>query len=249
MIASSNDYVRPHNFRPLRRLSGLFSRTVAKSHPVNVEKVPPSQVTTVKTIKTVKAVKAVKTVKTVKTVDSSCEKDSIGVGAALRNEKIENARSAANAARQQRQKDTANSSNMHNALVERLEAKLLAHEMECTELRELVKARRPLPVYLSLQPTEPPSVEDFQLREKLETLLLVREKECTKVRRLLVKASKRGEPETQKATCNRKSLAAHLEGHNTALRKQSSVRSKNSVLRKQKSSRSTKSSTKSVSWE
>jgi hypothetical protein len=230
MIASSNAYVRANNYRPLRRLSGLFSKKVAKSQPTNVEK-QSSQV---------------------KTVDSSCEKDRIGVGAALRNEKIENARSAANAARQRRQQDTANSSNMHNALLERLEAKLIADEMECTELRELVKAQRPvIPVGRSVQPIESPSMGDIQLLEKLEALLLTREKECTKVRRLLVKAKKRSEPVTQKDPSNRISLAAHLDAPNTALKKQPSARSKKSVLRKQKSSRSTKStksSTKSVSW-
>jgi hypothetical protein len=224
MITSSRAYVRPR--RPLRRLSGLFTKKVAKSQPVNVEKLP-SQV---------------------KTVDSSSEKDGIGVGAALRNEKIENARSVASAAHQQRQQNAANSSNMHNALLERLEAKLLADEMECTELRELVEARRPgIPVALSVNP---PSVGDIQLLEKLESLLLAREKECTKVRRLLEQARKKGEePQTPKCTNNRISLAAHLEAPNLALRKQASTRSKKSLLRKQKSSRSTKSNTKSVSWE
>jgi hypothetical protein len=244
MIASNNAYVRPLNCRPLRRLSGLFTKKVTKSQPVIAEEIP-SRVKIVdrSSKKTVDS-------SSEKTVDSSCEKDDIGVGAALRNEKIENARSVASAARQQRQQNAVKSSNMHNALLERLEAKLLVDEMECTELRELVEARRPgLPVSLSFQPINSPSIGETQLLEKLEALLLTREKECTKVRRLLVQAKKRSEPQTQKGTSNRISLAAHLDAPNTALRKQPSSRSKKTVLRKQKSSRSTKSSTKSVSWE
>lgn len=223
MIASS------HKRRPLKRLSGLFTKKVAaKTQPTNVENVP-SQV---------------------KIVDSSSEKDGIGVGAALRNEKIESARSAACAARQQRQQNTVNSSKMHNSLLERLEAKLLADETECTELRELVEFRRSgIPVSLSVQPKDSPSVLDIQLLGKLEALLLEREKECTKVRRLLVQAKKRSEPRPENSTSNHISLGAHLDTPKAALRKQPSTHSKNSALRRQRSSRSTKSTTKSVSWE
>jgi uncharacterized protein YqfA (UPF0365 family) len=115
-------------------LSGLFTKKVAKGQPVIAEEIP-SQVKPVDS-------------SSEKTVDISSEKDGIGVGAALRNEKIENARSVASAARQQRQQDAVKSSNMHNALLERLEAKLLVDEMECTELRELVDAMRPgIPVF------------------------------------------------------------------------------------------------------
>jgi hypothetical protein len=243
MIASNNACVRPLNCRPLRRLSGLFTKKVTKSQPV-IEEIP----TQVKTVNS----SSKKTVdsSSEKTVDSCSEKDDIGLGAALRNEKIENARSAARAARQQRQQNAVKSSNMQSALLERLEAKLLVDEMECTELRELVEARRPgIPVSLSIQPINSPSIGDTQLLKKLEALLLTREKECTKVRRLLAQAKKRSEPQTPKGTSNRISLAAHLDAPNTALCRQPSSRSKNSVLRKQKSSRSTKSSTKSVSWE
>jgi hypothetical protein len=244
MIASNNAYARPLNCRPLRRLSGLFTKKVAKSQPVIAEEIP-SQVKTANS----SSKNTVDTSSSEKTVDRSSEKD-VGVGAALRNEKIENARSIASAARQQRQQNADKSSNMHNALLERLEAKILVDEMECTELRELVEARKPgIAVSLSVQPIKLPSVGDTHLLEKLEALLLTREKECTKVRRLLVQAKKRGESQTQKGTSNRISLAAHLDAPNSALRKQPSARSKNSVLRKQKSSRTTKSSTKSVSWE
>jgi hypothetical protein len=225
MIALSREHVehvRPRNRRPLQRLSGLFTKKrLAKSQPVNVDKNPLQ----------------------VETTDSTSEKDGIDVGLALRNEKIEKARSLASAARRQRQQITANSANMHTALLERLEAKLLAYEMECTELRELVEVRRiSLPVPSLDFPSEnTSSVSNIQLLEKLEVLLLAREKECTKVRKLLVQATKRGESRTQKGTSNRISLAAHLEAPNLALRKQNSARSKKS----QKSARSTKS----VSWD
>jgi hypothetical protein len=230
MIVLSREYARPHNRRPIQRLAGLFTKKVSKSQPVNVDKNPSK----------------------VKTTDSTSEKEGIDVGLALRNEKIEKARSVASAARRQRQQITANLSIMHSALLERLKAKLLANEMECTELRELVEVRRiSLSVpSLDFQLENTSSVGNIQQLEKLEVLLLEREKECTKVRRLLVQASKRGESRTQKGTSNRISLAAHLEAPNLALRKQHSARSKksqNSARRKksQKSSRSTKS----VSWE
>jgi hypothetical protein len=244
MIGSCHANVRPHNRRPLQCLTGLFTRKLAKSQPVDAEKNP----SPVKTV----------TDSNSETTDIKSEKDGIDVGAALRNEKIENARSIARAARQQRKQNTAASSNMHDALLERLEAKLLTNEMKCMELRKL-RVGVGIPVSLSLlsvdfHPEKFSSVGDTRLLEKLEALLLARETEGTKFRRLLEQARKRGEPPAPKGTTNRVSLATHLEASNSGLRRQassrskkttSSSRSKKSVLRKQKSSRSTKS----VSWE
>jgi hypothetical protein len=176
----------------------------------------------------------------VKTSDSTSEKESIGVGAALRNEKIENARSIASAARHQRQQDIATSSNMYNALLERLEAKLLANDMECTELRMLVELlRQGCPISLSvlnldILPEKSSSVVDIQLLERVEALLLAREKEGTNVRRLLVQARKRDEPPAQKGSTNRMSLAAYLDAPNSAPRRQTSSRSKKSTSSSQK---------------
>jgi hypothetical protein len=215
MIASYHACDRPHNRGPFQRVTELFTRNQGKSQPVKVEK-NPSQV---------------------KTSASTSEKDGIDVGAALRNEKIENARSIASAARHQRQQNIATSSNMHNALLERLEAKLLANDTECTELRMLVEFRRQgCPISLSvlnldILPEKSSSVGDMQLLEKVEALLLAREKEGTNVRRLLVQARKRDEPQAQKGTTNRMSLAAHLDAPNSALRRQTSFfRSKKSTF-------------------
>jgi hypothetical protein len=68
------------------------------------------------------------------------------VGSLMRNNKIENARSIASTIRVQRQQEhqtvalTSTTSIMRNALLERLEAKLLANAMEFTELERLVDA-------------------------------------------------------------------------------------------------------------
>jgi hypothetical protein len=142
---------------------------------------------------------------------NSCpEKDRMSLGATLRNEKIENARSIANAARQQRQRQPTATDpvfTMQNALAERLETKLLANEKECTDLRKLLAnekesinirnlataGRLGLPVSLSMlslgcDPERDWScVVDDVLLQKLEA----KEKECAKGRKLLAEASKR----------------------------------------------------------
>jgi hypothetical protein len=132
--------------------------------------------------------------------NSNSEKDGINIGATLRNEKIENAPSIANAARRQRQRQPTTADPafiMQNALVERLEAKakLLANEKECTNLPKLlanekecinlqnlaVAGRLGIPVSLSMlslgcDPEKDWScvVDDFLL-QKLEA----KENECT----------------------------------------------------------------------
>jgi hypothetical protein len=95
------------------------------------------------------------------------EKDGNNIGATMRNEKIESARSITNGIKQQceqrRQQAAAATCIMQTALLVRLEAKLLANETECTDLRASV---------------------------------LAKEEECAKVRKLLVEARKRGAPRT-----------------------------------------------------
>jgi hypothetical protein len=86
---------------------------------------------------------------------------------------------------------------MHNALVERLEAKLLTNEMECTELRKLAEAnKRGNPVSLAslklgFQPEKDSCVGYNFLLQKLDALVLLKEEACTKIRRLLTCARKR----------------------------------------------------------
>jgi hypothetical protein len=142
--------------------------------------------------------------------NSSPVKDGISIGAAVRNEKIENALSIANAVRLQRQQQTdasasTSTSLMQNALSERLEANLLKNEIECTELRKLTEfRRRGIPVSLSMpnlgcDPGKDSCLGDSYLLKKLEASLLVKEDECTKIRKLLlVDSIKRGLTRTQK---------------------------------------------------
>jgi hypothetical protein len=82
-------------------------------------------------------------------------------GAAMRHDKIENARSIVIAAREQRRQQQ-----------EALEGKLLANEMGLTELRKLVDAWKGDKISL----------------QKLETVVLMKEKECNKARKLVAKA-------------------------------------------------------------
>jgi hypothetical protein len=166
--------------------------------------------------------------------NSSSEKDGISIGATLRNEKIEKARSIANAAYQERQRQQTTAADptciMQNALAERLEAKLLATEKECTDLRKLAEeGKRALPVSLSLL-----NLEDILIQNKLELLLVSKENECTKVRKLLAEASKRGMSRSQ-----------HAHGVPTSISTtQSKTPTPRPILKRQPSSKSSKQ----VTW-
>jgi hypothetical protein len=124
------------------------------------------------------------------------------IAAEIRNETIERARSAASAILGQQQEEkqeqenqlTAEStaSDMKHLLLERLEAKLLANEMECAELQELADAwSGGIPISITLlhlgwEPEKVSSLGDssFLLR-KVEALVLVRKEECHKIRKLV----------------------------------------------------------------
>jgi hypothetical protein len=124
------------------------------------------------------------------------------VGALMRNGTIENARSSiASTIPQQRQQEhqtvasTATTSIMRKALLERLEAKLLANAMEFTELERLVDAWKggvPAALLLLHLNWEPEKVsvlrDENDLFQKFEALLLVKENECHKVRKLVAEA-------------------------------------------------------------
>jgi hypothetical protein len=193
-------------------------------------------------------------------IESDIFPENDSVGAAMRNEKIANARSIAIAVQQQRQQNTATAiSIMQNALLERLEAKLLKNEIECTELRKLVEARkRGVPVslaslHLGFEQEKDLFLGDSYLLKKLEAVVLLKEEECKKARRLSNEARKRGVSQSRKdALCV--SLSTHLGKPKSVLRTRSSSSTaslsthlsstKNSVLR----SRSSSSASKSVTW-
>jgi hypothetical protein len=161
------------------------------------------------------------------------EKES--AGAAIRSEKIANARSIAIAVQQQRQDKTASTSSIiQNALLERLEAKLLKNEIECTELRKLAEARkRGIPVslaslHLGFEEEKDSSLGDAYLLKKLEAVVLLKEEECTKARRLLVEAMKRGTSQCRRdALCV--SLSTHLSSPKSVLRNRSGAGTRKSV--------------------
>jgi hypothetical protein len=83
------------------------------------------------------------------------------IGAAMRHDKIEKARSIVIAAREQGRQQQ-----------EALEGKLLANEMGLTELRKLVDAWKGDKISL----------------QKLETVVLMKEVECSKARKLVAEA-------------------------------------------------------------
>jgi hypothetical protein len=157
----------------------------------------------------------------------------VAIGAVMRSEKIDNAQSIASAIRRQRQEQQAptptsspaSSSIMRKALLERLETKLLANELECTELRKLTEARkRGIPVSLaSLDLPENGDCDNDVLLQKLEALVLEKENKCTKVRKLLAEARKRDSPKC----CV--SPSTPMKAPASILRPQASPRSGNSV--------------------
>jgi hypothetical protein len=121
------------------------------------------------------------------------------VGALMRNEKIENARSIASTIREQRQHEhqtapMSTTSVMQNALLERLEEKLLANAIEFTELKRLVDAwKGGVPAaLLLLHVWEPEKVSDCtdpnDMFRKFEALLFVKGNECHKARKLVADA-------------------------------------------------------------
>jgi hypothetical protein len=129
-------------------------------------------------------------------------KKGVSIGAAdMRNETIERARSIASAIREQQEQQPQTAPRsfiMHNALLKRLEAKLLANEMECTELQELADAwKGGIPVsttllHLGWEPEKVSSLGDASyLLQKVEALVLVKREECNKVRKLALVARKR----------------------------------------------------------
>jgi hypothetical protein len=140
------------------------------------------------------------------------------VGALMRNEKIENARSIASTIREQRQQEhqtialTFSTSVMQNALLERLEEKLLANAIEFTELKRLVDAwKGGVPAaLLLLEVWEPEKVLDCtdpnDLLQKFEALLFVKGNECHKVRKLVAEA--RNKQTTQSTPRNPEDTAA-----------------------------------------
>jgi hypothetical protein len=216
MNASSRSTVRPHSRRPLKIVTGLL-RKLSKSKLVDEEDTEKTQL---------------------QVENSSPEKGKNSIGAVMRNEKIETALSISNAVRQQRQQQSASSrSIMQDALLERLEAKLLTSQTECTELRKLAEARkRGIPVSLSslnlgCDPEQDSCLGDSYLLKKLEALVLVKEEECTKARKLLVEAIKRGLPRTQKDTSRYSclSLSNHLHSPKSVLRPPASPPTKKSV--------------------
>jgi hypothetical protein len=87
---------------------------------------------------------------------------------------------------------------MRNALLERLEAKLLANAVEFTELKRMVDAWKggvPAALLLLYFDWEPEKVsglrDENDVFEKFESLLLIKENESKKFRKLLVEARKR----------------------------------------------------------
>jgi hypothetical protein len=148
----------------------------------------------------------------------------VKIGTVMRNEKIENARSIASTISEHRQHKAATSPLMHNALLERLEAKLLTNEMECTELRKLAEARtRGIPVSLitlklGFEPESDSCMGSKCLLQKLNALVSLKEEACTKVRKLLIGARKRDMARTTQTKTPR-----------SILRKQPSFTGKKSV--------------------
>jgi hypothetical protein len=203
----------PTTVEPLK-LVRLFSKRLITSQPV-VAELPSSQVET----------------------EIIPEKER--AEAAMRNEKIANARSIAIAAVQQQrqQKPVTASPIIQNALLEWLEAKLLKNEIECTELRKLAEARkRGIPVslaslHLGFEEEKDSSLGDAYLLKKLEAVVLLKEEECTKARRLLVEAMKRGTSQSRKdALCV--SLSTQLSSPKSVLQARPSQCSEAAVVPK-----------------
>jgi hypothetical protein len=216
MNASIRSNLPPHNSHPTKRgMTGLFTKKLTTSQHDDAEKTTPQ-------------------------VDSSIpKKDGNNIGAVMRNEKIENARFIANAVIQQRQKLTApQTPTMQNALQERLEAKLLATEVECTKLRKLAEVgKRGIPLslgslHLGFELEKESCLGENHLLQKLEELIFEKEEECVMVRKRLVEARKRVAPE--RAVTRSMSVPAHL-----------SSPAPTSILQRQPSSGNL---LKSVSW-
>jgi hypothetical protein len=113
---------------------------------------------------------------------SSKREDMVPIGAiagVMRNEKIERAlcaiRTITERQSQEHQQTATSTSIMHDALLERLEARLVKSETECTKLQELAD-----------------SWKGTYLLEKVESLILVEKEECIKFRNLVEKTRMRG---------------------------------------------------------
>jgi hypothetical protein len=189
--------------------------------------------------------------------NSSPKKDGISIGAAMRNEKIENARIIATAARQHRQQKATVADPtciMQNALAERLKAKLLVNEKECSDLRNLAEvARQGIPVSLSLlqlgfEPENVSCLVDDVLFEKLEALVVSKENECAKVRKLLAQVSKRESMRVRKllVEASKTGMSRNQDGGTTkCVSPLTRTKVPRPILRKQPSSSKI---TKAVTW-
>jgi hypothetical protein len=205
MNASIRSNLPPPNRHPIKRVVGMFTtKKLMISQHGDVEKTPPQ-------------------------VDSSSpEEDRNNIGAAMRNEKIENARSIVNADRQQRQKNTATpvTAILQNTLRERLEAKLLADEVECTQLRKLAEVgKRGIPLslaslHLGFELEKDTCLGEKYLLRKLEALIFEKQNECTEVHKLLVVARKRGTSRTERRMARFVSLPTHPGPPQSILRRQ-----------------------------
>jgi hypothetical protein len=157
-------------------------------------------------------------------MSSSSRTDKISIsaiGATMRHDKIETARStviaireqrrqqqeAIRKQRQQKQETPSSSTAIQAALLERLEGQLLANEMELTELRKLVHAWKggvPVSQLLSSLGCKPEKTSclgrDNSMLQKLEAIVLMKEVECNKARQLVAEARNKRDLMQLKAT-------------------------------------------------
>jgi hypothetical protein len=109
---------------------GFFTRKLSKKHLFDVQK-PASEVDDVQ--------------KPASEVDDSLEgNEAAGIGAILRSKRIEEALSAANAARQQRMNTAPPTPTLRHkkSPIEKLEAKIMSKENRCMELRNMIDAKK-----------------------------------------------------------------------------------------------------------
>jgi hypothetical protein len=160
-------------------------------------------------------------------MNSSSRTDKISInaiGAAMRHDKIEIARSTVIAIREQRQQQQETPS---SSAMEKLEAQLLANEMELTELRKLVHAWKggvPVSQLLSNLGCKPEKIsclerDNFML-QKLEAVVLMKEVECNKARKLVAEAR------NKRASTPRNADLMQLNATPSVLQTQSSSKSK-----------------------
>jgi hypothetical protein len=157
--------------------------------------------------------------------------------AVVRNEKIERARSVANAARQTRQATIPAGS--RNISLEKLEEKLLAKENRCLELRQKIEAKKQeapsrgalSSSHLALKQRAPVPDSYRGSLQALEAKLLRKEEKCDNLRQQAQsEASKRGRPVRSMAGRRGDSMSClGAQPLKPALRKQLSFRHAKSV--------------------